>query len=236
MDKQNTGTGLMSGGRENQNRPSFEDVISTLFRRFACEEVQTAHPGKIIEYNAQTQEADIELFVTRNYIDGTNIDMPIVSSVPVMQYRTSSAMVKLPINEGDGVLVIFSKSSLDSFLATGSRATYSAGRQFVLSDAIALPGLFPFSDPNTTENDNDLEIINNSQKITIKENGDIEIGGSNLRKLITETAKDIFNNHGHDYVAGRDTLITGTPVAGVPPVTTPTPILDSDLTTKTKAE
>jgi hypothetical protein len=145
-------------------------------------------------------------------------------------------MIKLPVGVGSRVLVIFSKSSLDSFLATGSKAEYSAGNQFQLSDGIALPGLFPFSEPNNTGDDNDLEIINNDQKIIIKESGDIELGTSSLKRMITETAVDIINDHGHDYVVSGSPFVTGTPVIGIPPTTIPTPILDSDLTQKTKAQ
>lgn len=216
----------MSGGRENQNSPTFEDIISTLFRRFACEEIQTAHPGKIVEYNHKTQEADVELQVIRNYIDGSFLKLPIVTSVPVMQYRTSAAMIKLPVNIGDRVLVLYSKSSLDAYLATGSESTYSSGKQFLLSDGIAIPGLFPFSEPNNTGNERDLEIINNDQKITIKENGDIEIGADSLKKIVTEDIISAFNSHTHTGIT------VGAGVSGVPSV----PLNETILTTKTKAE
>lgn len=226
----------MSGGRENQNNPSFEDVIQTLFRRFSCEEIQTVHPGRIVEYNPKTQEADVELNVIRNYVNGKPLKLPIVASVPVIHPRTTTSMIKLPVSIGDSVLLMFSKSSLDSFLATGSSAVYSSGSQFLLKDAIAIPGLFPFSQPNNSGAPDDLEIINKTQKIVIKASGDIELGTTGLKKLITETAQDIINDHGHDYIVQGAPFITGTPVKGIAPTTVPTPIPDTALTLRTKAE
>ena len=239
----------MSGRRENQNNPTFQDVVTTLMRRFACEEIQTAHPGKIVEYNPTTQEADIELTVIRNYVDGTVIDLPILTSVPVIQYRTSTSIIKLPVNIGDRVLVIFSKSSMDSFLATGSKAEYSSGKQFLLSDGVAIPGLFPFSEPNITGNPDDLEIINHDQKITVKKNGDIEIGSSNLKNLITDAFKKEYESHTHNYFGvATGAFTTSTPVKtiGTTPATPPSgtippnlfasEITGDQITSKTKAE
>jgi hypothetical protein len=239
----------MSGGRENQNNPTFEDVIATLFRRFSCEEIQTVHPGKIVRYNPKTQEADVELTVVRNYTNGDEVRLPIATSVPVVQYRTTTAMIKLPVSIGDRVLVIFSKSSLDSFLSTGSSAKYSAGSQFQLSDGIAIPGLFPFSEPNSSGEPDDLEIINRSQKITIKSSGDIEIGGVDLKKLVTEEFVAEFEGHSHNYFGvPTGAFSTSTPVKAVgvtpatPPVGTAPPnlfaseITEAQLTSKTRAQ
>jgi len=93
---------------------------------------------------------------------------------------------------------------------------------------------------------NGIEIEAPNQKVTIKASGDIEIGNSNLKKLVNEEFQDLFNNHAHNYTAG--TLVAGPyPVtaAPAPPPPTPAPTVttapttslgSNELTSKVKAE
>lgn len=75
-----------------------------------------------------------------------------------------------------------------------------------------------------------IEIDAPNEKVTIKASGDIEIGNSQLKTLVNESFKTIFDNHVHNVsVAGTpaaQTGITSSPVAAVgtsPLLVPPTP-------------
>ncbi|MCK5450251.1 MAG: phage baseplate assembly protein [Candidatus Omnitrophica bacterium] len=70
----------------------------------------------------------------------------------------------------------------------------------------------------------DIEIANNNNSIILKANGDIELGGLSLRKLMTEDIITKYNTHVHvDPVSGQ---------TGPPSVL----FLVTDATTKTEAQ
>jgi phage gp45-like len=79
-------------------------------------------------------------------------------------------------------------------------------------------------------------VYNAFSEIVKLKDGTIEIGQSAFVKLITEAFQSVFNNHGHDYVAPGGPAISGTPVQGIAPVSVPTPITNSEMTTVLKAE
>ena len=72
-----------------------------------------------------------------------------------------------------------------------------------------------------------IEINAVNEKVTIKASGDIEIGNSQLKTLVNESFKQIFDNHVHNVsVAGTPTAqtgITSSPVAaeGMAPIAVP---------------
>jgi phage baseplate assembly protein V len=75
--------------------------------------------------------------------------------------------------------------------------------------------------------ENGIEINAVSEKVTIKASGDIEIGNTQLKTLVNESFKSIFDNHVHNVsVAGTpaaQTGITSSPVAaaGTAPIAVP---------------
>jgi hypothetical protein len=182
---------------DNVDKVSFLETFTTLFRRLSCEEINTSFPAVIEAYDYKTQRADVRIMSQRVYSDGSTIPMPVISSVPVMMPRTASAMIKMPVAVGDTVLVIVSKASLDEWVNGGEKAQIRPSQQFRLMDAVAIVGLFPFSNENDASDDDSLEIINSGQKIVVKKNGDIEIGGSNLKEVVTADILSILTSHVH---------------------------------------
>jgi len=73
-------------------------------------------------------------------------------------------------------------------------------------------------------------------KITLKTNGDIEIGSTSLLKLINENFQTLYNNHGHDYVVGAAPFITSAPTTTVIAAASPAPLLNTHMTTKVKCQ
>lgn len=101
---------------------------------------------------------------------------------------------------------------------------------------------------------NGIELEAPNQKVTIKASGDIEIGNSNLKKLVNEEFQDMFNNHVHQFtdiiypagtpstaVTGKPANVTGSgaPDPGSNPMVVPAlpiSIGNNELTSKVKAE
>lgn len=82
----------------------------------------------------------------------------------------------------------------------------------------------------------DIDIRNNGNRIMLKANGDIELGLTNLKKLLNEAAKDLYNNHGHDYVVSGSPFITSKPTTAAIAAAVPAPMGTSHMTDKTEAQ
>ena len=114
-------------------------------------EVWTATIGRVQKYDAVTQTADI-LPVVRRAIqagDGTigHEELPVIPNVPVLQARAGGFFVNLPVDVGDTMLVVFTSSSFQMWRESGSVVDPGDLRRHSLSNAIAIPGVFPSTKP-----------------------------------------------------------------------------------------
>jgi hypothetical protein len=175
--------------------------------------------------------------------DGEVFDYPKIVSVPVVFPRSRYFSLTYPIEKDDTVLLVFTERSMDRWLRSGGTVDPRDPRRHDLTDAVAIPGLYPFSEGTKVKEPSSVEIQYKEASITIKANGDIEIsGGDAVKKLVTEAFKDVFDKHAHNYVgAPSGTFYTTTPFILTtppppPPLTTPAVITDAELTGKVKAE
>lgn len=141
----------------------------------ALSEIHTCLPGKIEKFDHKTQKASVLPLIKKKYKDGKAESMPVIENVPVVFPRCAKGSFTFPLEAGDGVLLVFSERSMERFLSTGGEQEPGDTRKFDLTDAIAIPGLFPFSVESKTENNEDSLWIFNETKIRLKENGDVEI-------------------------------------------------------------
>ena len=141
--------------------------------------IHTSFPGIIISYDHTVQKAVIQPALNKNYTDGTTAPMPILTNVPIVFPRSGGAALTFPINPGDTVLVICSERSLDNWLNTGGQVTPDDPRKFDLSDAMAIPGLYPFSQVSPAPNNSDVVLQYQGSQIRINANGDVQIVTSN---------------------------------------------------------
>lgn len=108
-------------------------------------------PGTIIVYNPATQTADVQPLLNRAVIgqDGTEDQevLPIIPSVPVILPRGGGYYISFPILTGDNVLLVFADKSLDSFMSSAGNVPLDQVdlRQHHISDAVAIPGLYPLT-------------------------------------------------------------------------------------------
>jgi len=195
------------------------------------ENVHTCLPGQIDTYDFKTQKATVKPLIKKVYNDGDVLELPILTNVPIVFPRTKTSGITFPINRGDGVLLLFSERALERWYSTGKDSEPGDPRRFDLSDAIAVPGLFSFNQSNLASNNDDLQIHNDGQTITIKKSGDVEIGGSGLKALVTESFLTAFDAHTHTVPIVGPVGVT----PSTPPLIPQSPIT-TNVTQKVKAQ
>lgn len=174
-------------------------------------EIHTCIPGKVSKYDHTLQKAEIKPLIKYAFEGNSYSEYPVIVNVPVMMPRSKNFYMHFPISKDDTGLLIFSESALENWLSLGGIQEPGDKRKFDLSDGVFIPGLYPFSNSSPSSNNEDVEIQYKNTGVRIKNNGDIEIGGSNFKKLVNEEFKTMFDNHRHNYMGF---VGTGTPTPG----------------------
>lgn len=139
---------------------------------------------------------DVQPAIKIKYRDGVEEEYPTLLYVPIMFPASSTSAISFPVKAGDTVLLVFSQRGLDTFKAgSGSITSPVDFRKFDKRDAIAIPGLFPFSksvnDPakhTLTHNVQDFVVVHNigtanESELRITESGNVKITAKNELKL-----------------------------------------------------
>lgn len=137
-------------------------------------ELRVALPGEIVSYDHTQQRASVRPLIRKKYKDGEVAPLPVIHQVPVVWPRGTDSALTMPLKAGDGVGLIFQDRSLDEWLSSGGMSTPNDSRQHDLSDAIAIPGLCSFNDADGSE---DVVLRHGDSKITLKDDGGIEVDG-----------------------------------------------------------
>jgi hypothetical protein len=129
--------------------PEPEEVLRQAFSYFLGD-THTALPARVEEYYPDEQKIDAKPLIKRRVVggDGSELleELPIIPDVPVAFPRNANFFLTFPLAAGDLVLLVFAERSLDKWLAsTGEDTDPDEFRMHDLSDAVALPGLYPFS-------------------------------------------------------------------------------------------
>jgi len=107
--------------------------------------VRVALPGLVQTYDPTTQTCSVQPLVQDGVYDesGTRIAerLPVVASVPLCFPGSGAFSVTWPVKPGDTVLLVFSSSSIDRWLALGGEVDPIDDRRHHITDAIAIPGL-----------------------------------------------------------------------------------------------
>lgn len=193
--------------------------------------VHTCLPGRVESFDYQARKATVKPLLKKQFLDGTVLPLPVLVNVPVVFPCTETAGVVFPVNKGDGVLIVFAERALERWLSSGEDSEPGDPRKFDLSDGVAIPGLFSFRQESFAPNNEDLVVRNAGQTVTVKANGDVEIGGASLKKLVTDEFVTLFNNHTHDYFPS--TTPAPTPVPTAAPLV---PMTSAHLTAKVSAQ
>jgi hypothetical protein len=164
------------------NEPNFVQAFSIFIKSF-LDNIHTAIPAIVTKYDYTKQKAHVKPQFNRKFSDGTVLEMPIITNVPVIFPSSGEASLIFPVKKGDAVLLIIAERSIDDWLLKSQQITPSDPRTFDLSDAIAIPGLMSFDKTSQLSNPNKVELTYKNFKISIDQNGKIAIGISGFELL-----------------------------------------------------
>lgn len=162
---------------------SFNEALQKVIQTFLLDEINTAMPG-MVERQDGAYRVIVTPTINRKYTNGTVLKYKPIASVPLIVPRTKEAVFRLPaLVRGDTVLLVFSQSALDTWLVSedGKQISPDDPRRFDITDAVAIPGLYPFKvttpEPIATDS---LEIVYKDASIEITKLGQVRINGDNL--------------------------------------------------------
>lgn len=164
--------------------------------------INTCIPAIVVGVHENECAVDVQPCINRLLLDGTVEEKSVLYYVPVVYPSTPRSALTFPIEKGDYVLLVFSQRGLDSFKADtgGPLYTPTDHRKFSERDAIAIPGVFPFSknvaktgSRSLPHNTKDLTLVHNIGKGTeselrITSTGDVKIKASATLSLEAEQA------------------------------------------------
>lgn len=154
--------------------PQLATIIDLAFARRASG-MRVSLPGRIESYDAATQRATVQPLVMESHTDdlGERVAelLPVVTDVPIMFPGSGAYRITWPVAAGDTVLLVFSSSSLDRWLARGGEVDPEDDRHHNISDAVAIPGLFDFAHVPTIAPTN-LMIVHSPSQILLGANAE----------------------------------------------------------------
>lgn len=177
----------------------FTEVIKGLINS-ELSQVHTAIPGIILSVDPNGNDVDVQPTVQIERSGGFHT-LPIVADVPFLFPRSGSTGIRWTPQVGDTVLLIVCEASIDNWMnGDGNKTTAASGIRFSLSDAVAIPGLYPTAKTIPMDALTELEITTSSSKIEIKKDGGIVIGGELATSVASKLATDFLWNHTHTQI------------------------------------
>ena len=169
-------------------------------------ELHVCLPGRIERYDHTQQRAEVKPLIRRRYADGEVDDMPVIAGVPVVFPRSGGASLTMPVNRGDGVLLIFADRSIDRWLVRGGEVTPDDRRKHDISDCIAVPGLYSFADPSPQDNNEDVLLQYGGGEFRILPSGEIRMNGARVTASgdVVSSSGISLDSHTHDPGTLRD--------------------------------
>ncbi len=144
-------------------------------------ELHVCLPAKVVKFDASIPCVDVQPLLLRVVVDEQQQEheerLPMIQNVPVVYPGNSFWAITWPLVPGDTVLLVFAERSIDAWLgaAPGVEIDPGSSRKHDLSDAIAIPGLRPRTNPLPVS-DMRIGAIEGDAAIVLKAGGTIEIG------------------------------------------------------------
>lgn len=132
-------------------------------------------PGRILNYNADTQIASVQPLIKRLFYRETAAQIPpVINQVPIVFPRTATSFIRLPVSKDDIVLIIFTDRAIDNWVTgNGEPKDAISQRMHHINDAFAIPGGYPIGKQWKATNPNALEVqVKPGTKITIGNGND----------------------------------------------------------------
>lgn len=122
--------------------PTWAEAIQQILLEFK-DGLHTSLPGKVLQFDAQRQTADIEVQV----MDATDEvrSFPTLPRVPIMFPRMGAYAITFPVSAGDTGLVVFTTHEIGTWRGAGGVVAPADARRLTIAGAVFIPGLVPSS-------------------------------------------------------------------------------------------
>jgi len=205
----------------NSETPSFVGALQAVINAQILQ-MFTAMPGQIQAYDKSLGTVDVQPCIKRKYIkDDEVVDLPIINNVPVCFPRAGQAALTFPLARGDYVMLVFSQRSLERWKTQGGTVEAGDPRHHDLSDAMAIPGVYPGSVPLAGA-DGDNPVLQNtvaSKIIVRKTEVEVAVGAGKL--IVTKEGKFSFTNGVIDLMGLIDEALEQCKLITVPTIAGP---------------
>jgi hypothetical protein len=155
-------------------------------------ELHTALPAEVVSFDASLNTVNVQPSIKRKFSDGSLVNLPVIQNVPVCFPRGGDGILSFPIRAGDSVLLVFSERSLDVWWAKGGTVDPADARKHNLSDAIAIPGVYPRTRASGRVSASHVRLENGNASMELQANGKFKIGnlsGEELFDLLSQLAQ-----------------------------------------------
>jgi hypothetical protein len=173
-----------------RSTPTFHETVLALVDE-SLGQVCTGMPARVESYDPTTQRCSVQPLVQRVYDDASGNRVaerhPVVSDVPVCFPGAGSWRLTFPIASGDTVWLMFSQASLDLWLQRGGEVDPEDPRRHHLSDAVAYPGLRPFSHALGDASPSSMVLGNGTVQVEITDT-EVQAGGTDALALAGDLA------------------------------------------------
>lgn len=145
--------------------------------------MKVAIPATVVSYNATLQSVTVKPTVMGRYQDIETgglvpFPLPTIANVPVAFPSSTGFAITWPLTPGDTVFLVCADRSLDEWKSTGLPENVPLHtRRFDLTDAVAIPGLRPFTSP--------IPATGWSAAALVIEGLDIRLGSSAAASFVT---------------------------------------------------
>lgn len=172
--------------------PTLADVLDKV-TEYRTRQVNTAEPGRIISFDKKHNRAEVELCIKGKLlcVDGMEtMPAPLLPTVPVLWPRGGGSFITWPLKRGDYCLVVFQKKSIDQWCGKGgTQVDPILDWHHHLSDAVCLPGFYPYPEalPESEQLDDAISLgfEKGSARLRVREDV-VEVGGADYAIALAE--------------------------------------------------
>jgi len=162
--------------------PTLSEVINLAIENNSYN-LHTSIPAIVESFDYTKKTISAKIALKRKYkSENQSKELPILTDIPILYPQTNKSIISFPLEKKDPVLLIFSERSIDAWKTTGGITDPQDTRKHNISDAIAIPGVFPISGGIQIEEKNFLLKFNNAL-IKLTDNDKISIGNNTVELL-----------------------------------------------------
>lgn len=144
-------------------------IIREYMRLFMLE-ASFALPGRVEAVHPGTQTVDVRPTLMKRYpVTGKNAPRALLVNVPFQFPRGGDSYVTLPIKAGDEGLIVFSGRDIRAWKELGGTQPLRSGRILDYNDALFLPGISAIPNAVSGYDPDNITIVKNGKKITVKD-------------------------------------------------------------------